>query len=177
VFTHESGKVIGVCGGRLCAADAPTPNSEFHAVPGKSEHIGNTSAIKSQPKTPVSKSLCLKPSVLAVAAAAVQHDDVAATPSDLSEAAAGLKQSIVPQTLHFSQVSAGKTPDSATKRLQTSVLQRSAAAAATNGRSHPDAADTVEQPHHAELPIAFSLYADNPPVHSSHAFELLAFYV
>ncbi len=165
VFTHESGKVIDVCGGKLCAVDSPTPNAEFQAVPGnnncdfqavseKIDAISAASASKSQPKTPVSKLLFLKPSDVAAAAAAAIRDQESKTPADLS--AVELKGSIVPQALHFSQVSTSKTPESATKHSRTSVPKQPAAVVAAP--SVPAIAAKVAEPPNAELPLAFSLY-------------------
>ena len=176
VFTHESGKVIDVCGGKLCAVDSPTPNAEFQAVPGnssadfqavsdKSDAVSASSSSKSQPKTPVSKWVFLKPSDVAAAAAAALRDQESKTLADVSEAAVDLKGAIVPQALHFSQVSTSKTPESATKHSRTSVSKRTAAAAA--GPPEPSVAAKVTEPPNAELPLAFSLYV-------SHSTNLLA---
>ena len=148
VFTHESGKLLGVCDGKLCGVETRSADSEFEAVPGESKIVEATCLPKTPSKTPATLQLKTPP--------ALSFADAASVVSNVSEgtdvAAIDVKSSIIPQTLHFSQVSTSKTPQS-----KSTASAASPAAPKPVEKKKQKVADKLAEAANADLPLAFSL--------------------
>jgi hypothetical protein len=104
--------------------------------------------------TPSSKMHPKTPAALVNSAAIAAHDAATNEPVSVVDAAEDIKASIIPQTLHFSQASAIKTPESAKKTAPAAT----APVPKASDKHRQKVAEKPAQATNAELPLAFSLY-------------------
>ncbi len=154
VFTHESGKILGISDGKLSGFDTRTSASEFDVVPGEIKPIEANALTKTPSATPSSKMHPKTPAALIISAAMAAHDFATKEPVSVVDAAEDIKASIIPQTLHFSQASAIKTPESAKKIAPAAT----APVPKASDKHRQKVAEKPAQATNAELPLAFSLY-------------------
>ena len=104
--------------------------------------------------TPSSKMHPKTPAALVISAAMAAHDAATKEPVSVVDAAEDIRASIIPQTLHFSQASAIKTPESAKKTAPAAT----APVPKASDKHRQKVAENPAQATNAELPLAFSLY-------------------
>ena len=158
VFTHESGKFLGVAEGKVSGLNLRSANSEFDVVPGEPKALDAAAASKTPSKTPASKETLKSPLKIGAAAGGeppapqvVDADEKAHSIIEPAVAAVDIKSTIVPQALTF--LSPPKTPESAAHEAPVAISSAPVAAA----RSRRKDEGKPEHAPNAELPLAFSL--------------------